>query len=479
MYRARDTRLARDVAIKVLPGELARDPQRRQRLEREAQAISALNHPNVCALFDVGRAELPGGADRLPGDGARRGRDAREPPRARAAAARAGGLARGPDRRGARAPPTRRSIVHRDLKPGNVMLTRSGAKLLDFGLARTGDSGCARRVAAERAHRVAADAAHRRKARVVGTWPYLSPEQLGGRPADARSDVFALGAVLYEMLTARRAFPGATLAEVHAAILGDERARPARAREGAARAARGRRAQVPGEGPAGALAERRRRGARAASRRRRARRRRGRAPDRRSASGSRSRWRSGSWPRRRPRACCSAAARPSAGPLRFVGAAAARRAAAALDDGHADRGLARRAPGRLRGEHRRRAAGACGCGRPRTASRAGSREPTAAWAPFFSPDGREIAFFAERRAAADSGGAAAPRRASRAPSSGHSGTWGNGRDDPLHALARARGGAVGGARRRGRAAPAARGGQPGRPARASPRFSPTASTTSS
>ena len=125
VYRARDTRLARDVAIKVLPAELARDPQRRQRLEREAQAISALSHPNVCALFDVGRAELPGGPidflvmELVEGETLASRLERGPLPLSQvvptgAQIAEALGAAHG------------RSIVHRDLKPGNVMLTRSG-----------------------------------------------------------------------------------------------------------------------------------------------------------------------------------------------------------------------------------------------------------------------------------------------------------------------------------------------------------------
>ncbi len=251
----------------MLPSELARDPERRQRLEREAHAISALSHPNVCALFDVGRAELAGGPidflvmELVEGETLASRLERGPLPLAQVVAtgaqiAEALGAAHG------------RSIVHRDLKPGNVMLTRSGAKLLDFGLARAGDSGPVA-VSPRSEMTEALPMPLTQAGTVVGTWPYLSPEQLAGRPADARSDVFALGAVLYEMLTARRAFPGATLAEVHAAILDESVPDPRAHVTPFARAARGGGAPLPGEGSAGALAERRRRGARTAPGRRR------------------------------------------------------------------------------------------------------------------------------------------------------------------------------------------------------------------
>ena len=219
VYRARDTRLARDVAIKVLPSELARDPQRRQRLEREAQAISALSHPHVCALFDVGRADLPAGPiDFLVMELVEGETLASRLERGPLALAQVVQL--GAQIAEALGAAHARGIVHRDLKPGNVMLTRSGAKLLDFGLARAGDSAPLALSPSSGLTDVL-PAPLTQEGTVVGTWPYLSPEQLTGRPVDARSDIFALGAVLFEMLTARRAFPGATLAEVHAAILGE------------------------------------------------------------------------------------------------------------------------------------------------------------------------------------------------------------------------------------------------------------------
>ena len=222
VFTARDTRLDRLVAVKVLPRELASDPDRRARFEREAKAISALSHPHVCALFDVGRAEGPDGEieylvmERLEGE---------------TLAAR---LARGPlpvaevqvlgaQLAGALAAAHRRGIVHRDLKPANVMLTRSGAKLLDFGLARHGDGGPPTTAAEDVTATLATEAQPlTHVGTLVGTWPYLAPEQAQGRPADARSDIFALGCVLFEALAGRRAFPGATRAEITAAILGAE-----------------------------------------------------------------------------------------------------------------------------------------------------------------------------------------------------------------------------------------------------------------
>jgi len=223
VFLARDTRLGREVALKVLPRELAANPARRARFEREARTISALSHPHVCALFDVGAVETADGSieylvmERLEGEtlAARLVRGPLPVPDV---------LVLGAQLAGALGAAHRRGIVHRDLKPGNVMLTRSGAKLLDFGLARQDDE------APDAAPRetptstlATADAPLTRVGTIVGTWPYLAPEQLRGHPADARSDIFALGCVLYEALCGRRAFPGTTPAEVTAAILGSER----------------------------------------------------------------------------------------------------------------------------------------------------------------------------------------------------------------------------------------------------------------
>ena len=222
VFTARDTRLDRLVAVKVLPDELASDPDRRARFEREARAISALSHPNVCALFDVGRAETAGGTiaylvmERLEGEtlATRLERGPLPVPEA---------LALGSQLAAALAAAHHRGIVHRDLKPANVMLTRSGAKLLDFGLARDGEHQPKDEGSAADTHTLATE--NRPLTRVgtlVGTWPYLSPERLRGGAADARSDIFALGCVLHEALTGRRAFQGATPSDVTAAILGAE-----------------------------------------------------------------------------------------------------------------------------------------------------------------------------------------------------------------------------------------------------------------
>src|SRR6266542_1290365 len=214
VYRARDTRLDRTVALKVLSAHVAATSTARERFEREARAISALNHPNICTLFDVGSAngteylvmELIDGEaldDRL-GKGPL-------PAEAvlRIGAAVADALARA----------HRGGIVHRDLKPGNIMLTKSGPKLLDFGLARK---------AAEEAEAVAHDAETRvEKAltadgTILGTLPYMAPEQLEGHDTDARTDIFALGTVLYEMTTGQRAFKAKSQASLITKIMSEQ-----------------------------------------------------------------------------------------------------------------------------------------------------------------------------------------------------------------------------------------------------------------
>jgi eukaryotic-like serine/threonine-protein kinase len=207
VYKARDTRLGRTVAIKVLPAGVASDPERRRRFEQEARAVSALNHPHICVLHDIGREgdtdflvmeHLEGQtlAERL----------AKGPLRLDQA------LQVGVDVAGALAAAHKQGITHRDLKPGNVMLTETGAKLLDFGLARLTNASDAS----------GASVTLSTVGTIVGTVPYMAPEQVEGRPTDARTDIFAFGTVLYEMLTGRRAFEGDSQASIMAAVLEHE-----------------------------------------------------------------------------------------------------------------------------------------------------------------------------------------------------------------------------------------------------------------
>ena len=214
VYRARDTRLERVVAIKVLPASVAGDPDRRQRLDREARAISSLNHPHICTLYDVGHQD---GVDYLVME-LLEGQTLAERLTKGAlpldqAVQYATQLADALD------VAHRHGIVHRDLKPANIFIARSGpsgttiAKLLDFGIAKAAALGP---VAAT------ASATLTDEGTLLGTLQYMAPEQLEGRGADTRSDLFAFGAVLYEMLTGRRAFPGESQASVIAAVLDSE-----------------------------------------------------------------------------------------------------------------------------------------------------------------------------------------------------------------------------------------------------------------
>jgi len=207
VYRARDTRLDRTVAIKVLPAGRANDLHFRERFEREARAVSSLNHPNICVLHDIGNE---GGVaylvmECLEGESlaARLERGALPVPEALRCAIEIASALDAAHRRG---------VVHRDLKPGNIMLTKAGAKLLDFGLAKM---NALQASAAEHTATITVTT----EGSLVGTFQYMSPEQLEGHEADARSDIFAFGATLYEMLTGRRAFTATSQASLIAGIM--------------------------------------------------------------------------------------------------------------------------------------------------------------------------------------------------------------------------------------------------------------------
>ena len=214
VFRARDTRLGREVAIKVLPQHLSSHPEVRARFEREAKTVSSLNHSNICTLFDIGRE---GDTDYLvmeliEGETLARRLEKGLLPIEQA-------LAIGAQIAEALTRAHRAGVVHRDLKPGNVMLTKSGAKLMDFGLARA--TGLAEPVGALTQSPTIAQPLTA-EGTIVGTFQYMSPEQLEGREADARSDVWALGCVLYEMATGKRAFEAKSQASLIAAILEHE-----------------------------------------------------------------------------------------------------------------------------------------------------------------------------------------------------------------------------------------------------------------
>ena len=211
VYKATDTRLERTVAIKVLPAHVASDPERKQRFEREAKVISGLNHPHICTLYEFDNHEgtdflvmeyLEGEtlADRL-----RKGALPLDQ-----ALKYAIEIADALDKA------HRQGVTHRDLKPANIMLTKAGAKLLDFGLAKLKPTGPQSDASTKLADALT------EQGTILGTFQYMAPEQLEGKEADARSDIWAFGCVVYEMITGRKAFEGKTQASLIGAILHKE-----------------------------------------------------------------------------------------------------------------------------------------------------------------------------------------------------------------------------------------------------------------
>ncbi|HEV2114038.1 MAG TPA: protein kinase, partial [Terriglobales bacterium] len=219
VYRARDTRLGREVAIKVLPQHLSSNPDLKARFEREAKAISALNHPHICHLYDVGSQA---GTDYLVMElleGETLGDRLQKGPLPLKQA-----LEVGVEIAEALEKAHKSGIVHRDLKPGNIVLTKEGAKLLDFGLAKPPISplASAAAVSSDSPTVPAVSKPLTAEGTIIGTYQYMAPEQIHGQNADARSDIFALGAVLYEMVTGKRAFQGKSQISVMSAILEKE-----------------------------------------------------------------------------------------------------------------------------------------------------------------------------------------------------------------------------------------------------------------
>ena len=205
VYEARDTRLERTVAIKISGVRFT------ERFEREARAISSLNHPHICALYDIGREDSVDFLvmEHLEGE-TLEARLRRGPLPIEEALRIAIQIASALDAA------HRKGIIHRDLKPGNVMLTRSGAKLLDFGLAKMGGpiaSTISETVGITQPPPLTVEGT------ILGTYPYMSPEQLEGKETDARSDIFSFGAMLYEMITGRKSFEGSSTASLIAAVM--------------------------------------------------------------------------------------------------------------------------------------------------------------------------------------------------------------------------------------------------------------------
>src|SRR5262245_18918985 len=211
VYRGRDTRLDRTVAIKVLPARLADDPQFRDRFDREAKAVSALDHAHICTLYDVGvHAGTPYLVMQyLEGESLDTRLQKGALPSAQALTY-AIQIASALDKA------HRAGIVHRDLKPGNVMLTKAGAVLLDFGLAKASVPTAA---GAGLSMLPTTPANLTAQGTILGTFQYMSPEQLEGVEADTRTDIFAFGTLVYEMVTGRKAFEGKSQASLIGAIM--------------------------------------------------------------------------------------------------------------------------------------------------------------------------------------------------------------------------------------------------------------------
>jgi eukaryotic-like serine/threonine-protein kinase len=222
VYSARDTRLDRTVALKILPLHLADAPEVRQRFEREARAVSSLNHPNICALYDVGRQDNTDYLvmEYLEGEtlAKRIERGPMPTPELLRVAIQICEALEKAHRQG---------VIHRDLKPGNVMLTKAGAKLLDFGLAKgtapaVSDMSSSPTVSQPLMGGSSRGSQLTVQGTIVGTLQYMSPEQLEGGEADARSDIFSFGATFYEMATGQKAFPAKSQATLIAAIIKEE-----------------------------------------------------------------------------------------------------------------------------------------------------------------------------------------------------------------------------------------------------------------
>src|SRR5712691_2868668 len=218
VYRAKDTRLDRIVAVKVLPEHLADRSDLRERFEREARTIASLNHPHICTLYDIGRQD---GTDFLVMEYLEGETLARR-------------LMKGPlpleqvlqfavEIADALDKAHRKGVTHRDLKPGNIMLTKSGTKLLDFGLAKLKQETAPVNISLSKLPTAKDNLTA--QGTILGTLQYMAPEQLEAKEADARTDIFAFGAVVYEMATGKKCFEGKSQASLIAAIL--EREPPA------------------------------------------------------------------------------------------------------------------------------------------------------------------------------------------------------------------------------------------------------------